>query len=285
MTFKLKKSSQMVLTCLFSLSLAGCSGGGGGSDSQRSDTSASDTSASDTSASDTSASDTSVLFRPVKLNDTGITWGGNFSSGNNLNCTGETIEQQDCSHGRDAHAAAGSLSKIGGGHAGFDFTRLNADGSTYTGNGIYTQAPWACVKDNHTGLIWEVKTPARSGGIHDANNSYRWGGKTALLTGEFGIRYNDWYVLVDGSNNKKLCGFNDWRVPSQEELLSIVNYGRASPAIDQSVFPNTQLNWYWSASPFAISSDYAWGINFRDGDSHYGYRDFGYPVRLVRSGQ
>ena len=37
--------------------------------------------------------------------------------------------QQDCSHGRDAQARVGTLEKVGGGVAGFDFTRLSADGS------------------------------------------------------------------------------------------------------------------------------------------------------------
>ncbi|WP_044412924.1 Lcl C-terminal domain-containing protein [Thiomicrospira microaerophila] len=217
-----------------------------------------------------------------KLNDTGITWGGNYPSGNNSDCTGETIGQQDCSHGRDAVVG---LSKTGEGHAGFDFTRLNADGSTYTGNGNYTEAPWACVKDNHTGLVWEVKTPAGSGDIHDASNRYRWGGKTALLTGEFGTRHNDWDTLVDGSNSKNLCGFNDWRVPSRDELRSIVNYGRFNPAIDQSVFPNTRSSWYWSASPYASGSNFAWGVVFNNGYDYDDYRYSGARVRLVRSGQ
>lgn len=63
------------------------------------------------------------------LNDTGITWGGNYPNGNNLDCTGETISEQDCSFGRDAEALAGTLTKVGGGNAGFDFTKLGADGS------------------------------------------------------------------------------------------------------------------------------------------------------------
>ena len=56
-------------------------------------------------------------FRPVKLNDTGITFGGNYPSGNNGGCSGETIEQQDCRHDRDAQAAALTLDKVDGGNA------------------------------------------------------------------------------------------------------------------------------------------------------------------------
>jgi len=57
------------------------------------------------------------------LNDTGITWGGNYPSGNNADCTGETIGEQDCSYGRDYLAEQGQLNKVGAGDAGFDFTK------------------------------------------------------------------------------------------------------------------------------------------------------------------
>ena len=217
-----------------------------------------------------------------KLNDTGITWGGNYSSGNNTTCIGETIAEQDCSKGRDAQAAAGTLSKVGGGQAGFDFTKLDANGNALAASAT----SWSCVRDNHTGLVWEVKTT--DGGIHDASNTYRWGGKTALLTGTFGTQYNDWDTLVDGSNaGSGLCGFTDWRVPAREELRSIVNYNQANPAIDTAYFPNIGSDAYWSASPNANYSSYAWGVYFRNG---YGSDDSisrGYTrrVRLVRGGQ
>ncbi len=110
-----------------------------------------------------------------KLNDTGITWGGNYPSGNNTSCVGETIAQQDCSHGRDATANDDS-----DGHAGFSFTKLGSDGkplaiqnAAWDDNGSEAAGTrWACVKDNVTGLIWEVKT--NDGGLHDRNNTYTW---------------------------------------------------------------------------------------------------------------
>ena len=84
------------------------------------------------------------------------------------------------------------------------------------------------MKDNVTGLIWEVKTD--DGSIHDKDNTYRWGGKTHLGSG-YGTYYNDWDTLVNGTNAEQLCGYSDWRVPTREELQSIVNYGRENPAL------------------------------------------------------
>jgi hypothetical protein len=58
-----------------------------------------------------------------KLNDTGITWGANYPTGNNTTCTGAVIAAQDCSHG----------------NGGFNFTKIS--------EGI-------CVRDEVTGLVW-----------------------------------------------------------------------------------------------------------------------------------
>ena len=222
---------------------------------------------------------------PHPLNDTGIDWGGNYPSGNNADCSGETISQQDCSHGRDAKARAGTLTKIGGGAAGFDFTRLNADGSEYTGSGNYASDPWACVRDNHTGLIWEVKTD--DGGIHDKDNSYRWGGKTALSYGSgWGDYYSDWDTLVDGSNDSSFCGFNDWRVPTLVELKTIVHRGvNTSPAIDSNYFPNTTGSQYWTSTPYSNGLSFARVARFDDGRGGHAYRSYNYRVRLVRGVQ
>jgi hypothetical protein len=239
---------------------------------------------------DNSATGVMVKFKilpdipQVKLNDTGITWGGNYSSGNNSTCIGETITQQDCSHGRDARAAAGTLTKVGGGAAGFDFTKLDRNGNSLSASATNHR----CVRDNHTGLMWEVKTD--DGGIHDRDNTYRWGGKTALVTQQarddgWGGFYNDWDTLVDGSNSESLCGFNDWRVPTLKELMTISRKGVRNPSIDSNYFPNTRSSKYWSSSPYAGSSSNAWLVYFNYGNGSNANRNNSNAVRLVRGGQ
>lgn len=138
------------------------------------------------------------------------------------------------------------------------------------------------MRDNHTGLVWEVKTD--DGGIHDKDNTYRWGGRTALGTG-YGTYYDDWNVLLDGSNAEALCGFSDWRVPTVKELEGIASRDRYNPAIDTDYFPNTRSSYFWSSSPYAYLSSYAWNVMFGSGHSVYNYRYGSWHVRLVRSGQ
>jgi len=216
-----------------------------------------------------------------KLNDTGITWSGNYPSGNNTTCVGTEVDKQDCSHGRDA--LGGSLSKVGSGAVGFDFTKLDSNGNAMaaTGDGV-----WSCVKDNHTGLIWEVKTT--DGGIHDTNNTYRWGGLTAQgrdHASKEGIYYDDWNTLVEGSNTNNFCGYNGgWRVPNRDELRSIVNLGSNNINIYHDYFPHMSY-WYWSAVPKADDSTLAFGVYISFGGDDTGHRDYAGDghVRLVRS--
>ena len=241
-----------------------------------------------------------AVAKASTLNDTGITWGGGYSSGNNADCSSNIAAEQDCHQGRDAQAAAGKLVKKGGGKAGFDFTRLNNDGSEYTGSGDYDQAPWSCVRDNVTGLVWEVKTKSgtadteadiqagKSLNIHHKDNRYRWGGVTAIgrtHAQKEGDYYDDWNALVNGSNTARLCGFNDWRVPKREELISVVDYGKHSPSIDADYFPNTTSDWFWSASPYAYYYYNAWVVYFNNGYDYNYTRNYTYRVRLVRGGQ
>ena len=64
------------------------------------------------------------------------------------------VTAQDCSHGRDTTHNDNS-----DGHAGFSYTKLDSNGKPLPDQTVdYATTPWACVKDNVTGLIWEVKT-------------------------------------------------------------------------------------------------------------------------------
>ena len=213
-------------------------------------------------------------FALQSFNDTGITWGGNYPEGNNTTCTSNVDAPQDCHQGRDA-----THNDPSDGQGGFSYTKLDANGNSLPA----AATTWSCVRDNVTGLVWEVKTD--DGTIHDKDNTYRWGGTTALGAG-YGTYYPDWNSLVDGSNSQRLCGFSDWRVPNRAELQGLVHYGRTNPAIDTDYFPNTPASHFWSASPYGSSSSNAWHVNFSNGGAYDYYGRSGYShVRLVRSGQ
>ena len=80
----------------------------------------------------------------------------------------------------------------------------------------------------------------------------------------------------------RLGGFSDWRVPTRPELESIVDLARHHPSIDTEVFPDTPNDWFWSVSPYAYDSSYAWVVDFLDGSSSYNDVSDNYRVRCVR---
>jgi hypothetical protein len=81
-------------------------------------------------------------------------------------------------------------------------------------------------------------------------------------------------------------GFTDWRLPTQDELKSIVKSGAKNPSIDTSVFPATPCVWFWSASVCANNPSSACVVNFYDGYDFSHYQGFLFSaVRLVRGGQ
>lgn len=231
------------------------------------------------------------------LNDTGITWGGNSPEGNEPDCSGTEISAQDCAHGRDA-----THNRDADGHGGFSFTKLDTNGRPLIDQRTdYTTAPWACVRDNITGLTWEVKTD--EGGLHDRDDGYNWyntdpetnGGTEGFADDDGAICHG--YAPGDAStfcntqayvarvNAEGWCGASDWRMPTRKELQGIVSYGHAMPAIDRDYFPNTASSYYWSASLSSYYSFCAWNVGFSHGGSYFRTHGNVWQVRLVRSGQ
>ena len=86
---------------------------------------------------------------------------------------------------------------------------------------------------------------------------------------------------------KTYCaGFNlggtGWRLPTIKELQTIADDSQTNPSIDTTAFPSTPADWFWSSSPLAGSSSYAWSVHFYDGvASNFGVSDT-YYVRCVR---
>jgi Protein of unknown function (DUF1566) len=261
------------------------------------------------------------------LNDTGIDWcTENITTPsvwvNNAVCSAITWganlwgTQQDAFFGRDAQARAGTLTKVGSGIAGFDFTRLGSSGqplaiqnATWSDTGNEAAGTrWDCVRDNVTSLIWEVKRKDDPTHLRHYGHTYTWynpdgstnGGSAGYETGGVCTGVADtskcntkaYKTAVNAlTGGQALCGFNDWRLPSKDELSTLANLGRLNPAIDNNHFPDVNLvqsvpGATWSSSPYANGGVHAWIVGFYDGyDYARSKSSSGFTVRLVRSGQ
>lgn len=87
--------------------------------------------------------------------------------------------------------------------------------------------------------------------------------------------------------SSNFAGHGDWRLPTEDELVSLVDYSLLNPAMNTSIFPATPAApnlYFWSSSLYAKLSSSSWIVGFYDGLAQgNNSRNYGYQVRLVRT--
>lgn len=76
--------------------------------------------------------------------------------------------------------------------------------------------------------------------------------------------------------------YESWRLPSWQELQSIVSFDQYSPAINGVAFPSTTNGTFWTASTDPYDSDEALRVNFFGGIVLGSAKDSATQVRCVR---
>ena len=79
----------------------------------------------------------------------------------------------------------------------------------------------------------------------------------------------------------ELSLFDDWRLPSYSELLSIVDYAKFNPAIVPT-FQHTFSSKYWSSSQDVAAPAYAWFVDFKYGKTGPDKKSKKYYTRCIR---
>ncbi len=119
------------------------------------------------------------------------------------------------------------------------YTKIGHNGVELPDDATQEQG-WIMTRDNRTGLIWDIK---------NSGDEYHW--------------YDAQMVFIKKLNTERFGGFSDWRLPTIEELDSIIDRiksadarpywkpafhlvnGEKLPFVNTEYFPNTN-NDYWS---------------------------------------
>ena len=132
------------------------------------------------------------------------------------------------------------------------------------------------IVDLETGLEWEKKCWGCVG--NHQTDGHDW--NSGIWT---------WLAAVNTeSGGAGFAGHNDWRIPNINELQTLADYGKVSPATDSAfnVFPDnfTASCNYWSSTSYAADPSKAWTVYFFDGSVGVEHKAIQYCVRAVRGG-
>jgi len=159
---------------------------------------------------------------------------------------------------------------------------------------VMTESPAGghhCVFDPRTGLTWEVKRAAR--GPHRVDATWSWYSDQRHLNlsepglengGDCDLERCDTSGLIEAVNETGGCGHHDWRLPTRDELLTLIDGHRikSGNGLDRAFFPAAPAGEYWSASTFRMYPQSAWLVDTRTGLDRAEFKREARFVRLVR---
>lgn len=148
------------------------------------------------------------------------------------------------------------------------------------------------ITDTMTGLVWEKQSD--DGGIHDKDNRFTWS-----VSGSTGPTGTAFALLLNTLNASGFGGHRDWRLPTVDELETLVSRGAVTPGMPvvppefnnecrpgctvQQCSCTTALN-YWTSTTNSSNGQQAWYVLFNTGSSGVGFKTLEFYARAVRGG-
>ena len=120
-------------------------------------------------------------------------------------------------------------------------------------------------QDPDTNLVWQV----------DVNETY--------------YTWDESFEYADKLNRENYGGYSDWKVPTKDELKTILmkeeykGYYIKEPLLESVI--NSSSDDYWSSSTFKSDDDNACIVNFNDGNINDYIKGYSLYVRCVRAGE
>ena len=184
-------------------------------------------------------------------------------------CDAITQEDVDAAVAEVSESYAGWIAPVYG-CTGPDHCNYNALANTDDGSCFYAQAGYDCdgnvlpqIGDEHAGgIVFQINEDG-----------------TGLVADPQDLGEMNWYDAMDVAASATSQSYNDWYLPSKEELELMYNtIGNGGPEGDIGGF---YYDYYWSSSEFGYND--AWLVYFYDGDSYGISKDYAYGVCIIRA--
>lgn len=130
----------------------------------------------------------------------------------------------------------------------------------------------AVVTHNTTGLMW-MRCALGQKWLEE---------KGACGQDDASERLYSWPEALIIAHSTPVAGYADWRLPNKNELASIVERACTGPAINEDIYPDTPLAYFWTSTPSLSVEGFAWRINFTTGTMVPSEQTNRHHVRLVR---
>jgi hypothetical protein len=122
------------------------------------------------------------------------------------------------------------------------------------------------VTDQQTGLMWKQCLEGQIG--------------SSCLGSPVVVPWDGANFIARQAATTRFAGYADWRLPSVEELQTIVERQCREPAINLRIFLRSPSQGLWSASEASYN---AWSMDFGQGRAFPTFKAGGKYVRLVRN--
>lgn len=100
----------------------------------------------------------------------------------------------------------------------------------------------------------------------------------------FPLSHAEAQAFIAALNASAHLGFSDWRLPGRRELLSLISFAQANPALPAAhPFRQVTPNWCWTSTPAAISPGSFWYLHLAGGRLFFGHPDEYHLVWPLRS--
>ncbi|UTV28129.1 DUF1566 domain-containing protein [Photobacterium atrarenae] len=204
-----------------------------------------------------------VEFKP--LNDTGMKQHLNLAAGGMDTQADPDAPGQDASYGLDVS------------DGGFKLTKLDETGKPLAED----STTWACVKDERTGLIWEVKADDPTS-YRDKHRLFAYETETlkphaedlalaSCQTDGVGVCTTQEYA--NKLNTSGYCGKTNWRVPTMNEQFDLLDFGETTTDETGNTYglpvkyfndqyighPDLAYGYYWSSTLLRTDPGYTSG--------------------------